>query len=86
MAGVKEGASGCRVVRKLFSQEGMAVKVERASLMRIWGRAICGRGISICKVPKAEISKVSPEQVQLWMRPKGGVWGGWWRWAGVSSS
>lgn len=53
MAGVKEGASGCRVVRKLFSQEGMAVKVERASLMRIWGRAICGRGISTCKVPKA---------------------------------
>lgn len=42
-------ASGCRVVGKLSSQEGMAVKVERASLMRIWGRASVAEGSAPAK-------------------------------------
>lgn len=70
--GAMEGTTGCSVVRKLFSQEGMSMKGEGASLVKTCE----DRGNSNCKVPEAEIGNVSPEQTQLWVRAKGGVWGG----------
>lgn len=58
---------------------GHGCKMTESQSYEDLGKSIYGRRNSDCKVPGAETGKVGPEQAQLWVRPKGGVGGGWWR-------